>query len=261
MANKARVLIIDDEISFIQDMQKTLEARAYEVVTADNRGDAETLTKSSPPDIVVLGTIMPRGDAFFFHKWLKQIPRFVDVPIMIINACREEEIIKGWRREEGMESEAEAFLCKPIEPGKLVPIIDKLIDKATLRIKVLVADDHAMVRDGIRAVIDLQKDMQVIGEAVNGKEALEKTVELSPDVVVMDIVMPVMNGLDATREIHRECPYSRVLMLTQYDDEDNVVASTQAGALGLVPKAAASSLLLSSIRSVNQGKPIPISSN
>ena len=62
-------------------------------------------------------------------------------------------------------------------------------------------DDHAVVRDGIRAVIALQRDMQVVGEAVNGQEGVEKTMELSPDVVVMDIVMPVMNGLDAAKEI------------------------------------------------------------
>ena len=254
MEKNPRILVVDDEVDFVQAVRKTLKSKACEVVTAGNRGEAEAATKDHSPDMVILGTIMPRGDAFLFHKWLKHTSRFGDVPIMVINACREEEITRGWRREEGMECEAEAFLCKPIEAEKLMPIIEKLMDKVTRRIKVLVADDHAMVRDGIRAVIDLQKDMQVVGEAVNGKEALDKTVELSPDVVVMDIVMPVMDGLDATRQIHRECPLARVLMLTQYDDEENVLASEQAGALGFVPKAAASSRLLASIRSVSQGK-------
>ena len=219
------------------------------------------MTKERPPDIVILGTIMPRGDAFQFHQWLKHTPRFSNVPIMVVNAPPDKQLTRGWRREEGLECEAEAFLAKPIEPEKLLPLIEKLLDKATRRIKVLVADDHAMVRDGIRAVIDLQKDMQVVGEAVNGREALEKTIELSPDVVVMDIVMPIMNGLDATREIHRECPLARVLMLTQYDDTENVQASKQAGALGFVPKAAASSLLLDGIRSVSQGKQLTPSRN
>jgi DNA-binding NarL/FixJ family response regulator len=261
MEKNPRVLIVDDEIAFIKVMQTVLETRAYEVVTAGNRGEAEAAVKERPPDMVVLGTIMPRGDAFLFHRWLKNTSRFGDVPIMVINACREEEVLKGWRRDEGMQCEAEDFLAKPVEPVVLVPRIEKLLDKATLRIKVLVVDDHAMVRDGIRAVIDLQKDMQVVGEAMNGKEALDKTIELSPDVVVMDIVMPVLNGLDATRQIHRKCPLSRVLMLTQYDDEDNVLASKQAGAQGFVPKAAASSRLLSSIRSVSQGKRLPLSRN
>jgi YesN/AraC family two-component response regulator len=189
------------------------------------------------------------------------MPCFADVPILVIDACREERMLRGWRRFEGMQCEADDFLAKPLAPEKIVPIIEKLLDKTTRRIKVLVADDHTMVRDGIRAVIDLQKDMQVVGEAINGKEALDKTIELSPDVVVMDIVMPVMNGLDATRQIHKEHPQSRVLMLTQYDDEENVLASEQAGALGLVPKAAASSRLLSSIRTVSQGKQLVTSRN
>ena len=114
-------------------------------------------------------------------------------------------------------------------------------------------DDHAVVRDGIRAVLALQRDMQVIGEAVNGREALEKAVELMPDVVLMDIVMPEMNGLEAAKEICKKCERSKVLMLTQYDDEENVQASRQAGALGFIPKAAASSRLLSGIRSVARG--------
>jgi DNA-binding NarL/FixJ family response regulator len=261
MEKNPRILIVDDEIDFVEAVRKALESRAYGVAIAGSRGEAETATRECLPDLVVLGTIMPRGDAYLFHRWLKRVPRCADVPIMVINAPPEKQLTRGWRREEGLECEAEAFLAKPIEPENLVPIIEKLLDKATQRIKVLVADDHAMVRDGIRAVIDLQKDMQVVGEAVNGREALAKTIELSPDVVVMDIVMPVMNGLDATREIHRECPLARVLMLTQYDDEENALVSKQAGALGFIPKAAASSLLLDSIRTVSQGKRLTLSKN
>ncbi len=153
-----------------------------------------------------------------------------------------------------MQCDADDFLTKPIEPAALIPRIEKLLDKATKRIRVLVVDDHAVVRDGIRAVLALQRDMQVIGEAVNGKEAVEKTIELMPDVVLMDIVMPEMNGLDAAKEICRQCPQVKVLMLTQYDDEENVKASRQLGALGLIPKTVVSSQLLTGIRSVNEGK-------
>jgi len=254
MENNARILIVDDEPNFAQTLLATLEAKSYHVITTSNRSQAEAAARAQRPDVVVLGTIMPRGDAFLFHQWMKQTPRFSDTPILVINARREEELIKGWRREEGMQCDANDFLAKPIEPAILLPRIEKLLDKATRRIKVLVADDHAMVRDGIRAVLALQRDMQVVGDAVNGREALEKTIELSPDVVLMDIVMPVMNGLDATREICRGCPQAKVLMLTQYDDEENVLASSQVGALGFIPKTAVSSLLLTGIRSVNQGK-------
>jgi len=117
-----------------------------------------------------------------------------------------------------------------------------------------VVDDHAIIRDGIRALLAVQKDMQVVGEAVDGKDALEKALQLSPDVVLMDIVMPVMNGLEATKRICRECEQARVLMLTQYDDEENVLASSQVGAFGFIPKRSASSQLLAGIRSVSEGR-------
>ncbi len=254
METNRRVLIVDDEPDFRQALQATLVAKSYEVVTANNRSEAEAVAKAQRPDAVILGTIMPRGDAFLFHQWLKQTPRFSDLPILVINAPREKELLAGWRREEGMQCDAEGFLAKPIEPAALVPRIEKLLDKVTKRIRVLVVDDHAVIRDGIRAVLALQRDMQVVGEAINGRDALEKTVQLSPDVVLMDIVMPVMNGLDAAKQICRECPLARVLMLTQYDDEENVLASSQAGALGFIPKTAVSSQLLTGIRLVSEGK-------
>jgi DNA-binding NarL/FixJ family response regulator len=140
-----------------------------------------------------------------------------------------------------------------VAPAALLPRIQRLLDRATKKIRVLIVDDHAVVRDGIRAVLALQRDVQMVGEAVNGKEAVEKALELLPDVVVMDIVMPVMNGLDAAKEICQKCTVSKVLMLTQYDDEENVLASKQVGAVGFIPKAAASSRLLTGIRSVARG--------
>ena len=91
----------------------------------------------------------------------------------------------------------------------------------------------------------------MVGEAVDGQDALEKTRQLSPDVVLMDIVMPVMNGLEATKRISRECEGTKVLMLSQYDDEENVLASSQVGASGFIPKRSASTQLLSAIRSAS----------
>lgn len=252
--NKPRILIVDEEADFTQALQTVLTAKSYEVVITSHRQEAEAVAIARTPDMVVLGTIVPRGDAFLFHQWLKQTSRFSDVPILVINARREEGLVRGWRREEGMQCDADGFLTKPVDPAALLPRIEKLLDRVTKRIRVLVADDHAMVRDGIRAVLALQRDMQVVGDAVNGREALEKTIELSPDVVLMDIVMPIMNGLEAARQICRECPQARVLMLTQYDDEENVLASNQVGALGFIPKTAVSSQLLTGIRSVNRGR-------
>ena len=254
METNPRILIVDDEPDFTQALEATLVDKSYQVVTASDRCQAEEMVRAQMPDVIVLGTIMPRGDAFLLHQWLKETPRFSDLPVLVIDAPREKQLIKGWRREEGMQCDAEGFFAKPIELAALVPRIEKLLDKVTERIRVLVADDHAVVRDGIRAVLSLQRDIQVVGEAINGRDALEKTIELLPDVVLMDIVMPIMNGLDAARQICKECPLARVLMLSQYDDEENVLASSQVGALGFIPKTAVSSQLLAGIRSVSEGK-------
>ena len=121
------------------------------------------------------------------------------------------------------------------------------------KIKVLVADDHTIVRDGICALLRLAGDIEVVGEAANGKEALEMVRKLMPDVVLMDISMPVMGGLEATRRIHKEFPRTKVLVVTQYDDKEYVFPVIEAGAAGFISKAAASSELASGIRSVHRG--------
>jgi DNA-binding NarL/FixJ family response regulator len=253
MEKRTKILIVDDELEFTEALKATLMNESYLVFTASDRQQAEKVVRVEEPDMVILGTIMPRGDAFLFHKWMKQTLGFGNLPLMVINAPPEKQLIKGWRMDEGMQCDAEDFLAKPVEPKALIPRIQKLLDRATKKIRVLIVDDHAVVRDGIRAVLALQRDMQVVGEAINGKEAVDKTSELLPDVVIMDIVMPVMNGLDAAKVIHKECPLAKVLMLTQYDDEENVLASRQVGAVGFIPKAAASSRLITGIRSVARG--------
>ncbi len=121
------------------------------------------------------------------------------------------------------------------------------------KIRVLIADDHTLVRDGIRSLLALVADIEVIGEAKNGKEALEKTRRLAPDVVLMDLAMPVMSGLESTRRIHREFPGIKILALTQYDDSEYVIPVIKAGARGFVSKMAAFSELASAIQSVYKG--------
>ncbi|HEY97247.1 MAG TPA: response regulator transcription factor [Dehalococcoidia bacterium] len=121
------------------------------------------------------------------------------------------------------------------------------------KIRVLVVDDHTIVRDGICALLALVGDIEVVGEAVNGSEALKMVAELKPDVVLMDIAMPIMGGLEATRRITREFPKTRVLVITQHDDKEYVFPVIESGASGLISKAAASSELAAGIRSVFQG--------
>jgi len=254
MEKRGRILVVDDEPEFIANLQAVLEAKGHQVVTAGNRGQAQEMARSEKPDLIILGTIAPRGDAFLMQQWLKQTPKFSDLPIIVIDARPEKRLIKGWMRDEALQLEAERYFRKPIEPAALVPQIEKLLDKATRRIKVLVADDHTVVREGIHALLSLQRDMQVVGEAVDGREAVEKTLQLLPDVVLMDIVMPGMNGLEATKQIRKGCEQVRVLMLTQYDDEENILASNQAGAFGFIPKRSASSQLLTAIRAASHGE-------
>jgi DNA-binding NarL/FixJ family response regulator len=122
------------------------------------------------------------------------------------------------------------------------------------RIKVLIVDDHTLIRDGIRALLELTADIEVVGEATNGREALEKVEQLVPEVVLMDLAMPVMGGLEATRRIHNKYPQIKVLALTQYDDSDYVIPIIEAGAHGFVTKMAAFSELASAIQSVYRGE-------
>lgn len=255
MGNDKKILLIDDEPDFVEAFSRTLEAKSYQVITTSREQVQERM--KDEPDIVVLGTITPAGEAFRLHQWLKGHPRYKDIPLLVIDARYEERSTRGWRREEGMQLEAEGYVSKPVEPAALAPRIQSLLEAAIRTIKVLVTDDHTMVRDGICAVLTLQKDMDVVGEAVNGQDAIEKVLRLSPNVVLMDIVMPVMSGLEATKRITKECPQTKVLILTQYDEEENMFVAKQVGAYGFIPKRTASSELISGIRAVGGGRYFP----
>lgn len=119
--------------------------------------------------------------------------------------------------------------------------------------KVLVVDDHAIMRDGIRAMLSVLEDVDVVGEASDGKQALERVQELDPDVVIMDIAMPDMDGIEATRRIRKKNPKTKVLILTQYDNKEYILSAIKAGANGYVPKRALGSDLVTAVRAVNKG--------
>ncbi len=121
------------------------------------------------------------------------------------------------------------------------------------RIRVLIADDHTILREGIRLLLGSQPDFHVVGEASDGRDAYFKVEELRPDVVLMDIAMPVLNGLDATEQIKRAFPDVKVLILTQHDNDEYVYRILQAGAAGYVLKRAAGVELVSAIRGVHRG--------
>lgn len=121
------------------------------------------------------------------------------------------------------------------------------------KIRVLVVDDHPIVRDGVCSLLGLTPDIEVVGEAANGIEALEAVRKLMPHVVLMDTAMPIMGGLEATRRICKEFPGTKVLAFTQYDDKEYVFPVIESGACGFVSKTAAASELASAIRFVYRG--------
>jgi DNA-binding NarL/FixJ family response regulator len=117
-------------------------------------------------------------------------------------------------------------------------------------IRVLVVDDHAILRDGIRSLLERQAGISVVGEASNGREALDRVSELRPDIVLMDVAMPVMDGLEATRRIKESFPKVRVLILTQHDNREYIGPLLQAGAVGYVLKRSGAHEVVTAIRQV-----------
>ncbi|MBI2952894.1 MAG: response regulator transcription factor [Chloroflexi bacterium] len=120
-------------------------------------------------------------------------------------------------------------------------------------LRVLIADDHAVVRAGIRLLLESQEGIEVVGEASDGAEAVAKTRELAPNIVLMDVAMAGLSGLEATREIRRTNPDTRVLMLTMHDDEEYFFQAVSLGASGYILKEATPDEVVSSLRIVSRG--------
>ena len=122
-----------------------------------------------------------------------------------------------------------------------------------MKIKVLIADDHTIVRAGLTALLGTEKDIEVIGEAKNGAEAVSNAVGLQPDIVIMDLMMPKMDGVEATKELMRKAPSVKTILLTTYGTSDGIAHALKAGARGAVLKNADNSELAKAIRIVAQG--------
>jgi two-component system response regulator NreC len=120
-------------------------------------------------------------------------------------------------------------------------------------IKVLIVDDHTIMRDGIRALLDIDNEIEIIGEASEGSEAVEKARKLAPDVIIMDIAMPGVDGLEATRRITEKYPKIKVLILTQHDSKEYILSTIKAGAVGFLPKRALGSELMTAIHALYRG--------
>jgi len=123
------------------------------------------------------------------------------------------------------------------------------------KIEVLIADDHPVVRQGLRALLELEEDIEVVGEVGDGAEAVQKAEELVPDVVLMDLAMPKLDGVVATGRIKDISPKTRVLVLTNYAEDEQVFGAMKAGATGYLLKDVEPSDLIQAVRSTHQGDP------
>lgn len=121
-------------------------------------------------------------------------------------------------------------------------------------IRVLIADDHAVVREGLRSFFELQEDMEVVGEAADGAEAVALAGELCPDVVLMDLVMPNLNGVEAMRQLREQAPATRAIVLTSFLDEDQVLPAIRAGAAGYLLKNVEPQELARAVRAAHAGE-------
>lgn len=124
------------------------------------------------------------------------------------------------------------------------------------KIKVFLADDHTILRAGIRALLENEPDMVVVGEAEDGRSAVKLACQLLPDIVLMDIAMPLLSGLEATRQIRHDCSQVKVLLLTMHDNEDYIRQALANGAMGYILKDAAAHELLDAIRAVQRGEAV-----
>jgi len=121
------------------------------------------------------------------------------------------------------------------------------------KITVLLAEDHTIVREGLRSLLEKEIGIEVVGEAEDGREAIKKAEALQPDIAVMDITMPGLNGLEATRQLKKSFPEMKIIILTMHANEEYVLHSLQAGASGYLVKKAAPAELISAIQAVYRG--------
>jgi NarL family two-component system response regulator LiaR len=124
------------------------------------------------------------------------------------------------------------------------------------KIRILIADDHALVREGTRRVLEQEPDLEVVGEAGDGEEAVELATSLKPDVAIVDVSMPKMDGIEATRRIKATCPYINVLILSAYDDDQFIFSLLEAGAAGYLLKTIRSRELVDAVRAVYSGESV-----
>jgi len=121
-------------------------------------------------------------------------------------------------------------------------------------IRLLIVDDHALIRKGLQALINTEPGMEIIGEADNGREAVRLARQLSPDVIILDLMLPLMNGIEAITQIKQDNPHARILILTSFVDDDKVISAIKAGAMGYLRKDSSPEDLINAIQHIYHGE-------
>ena len=236
---KKRILVVDDHRMYRDGLKALLALQNdMEIVgEAENGQEAITKTRNLRPDVILMDVKMPVMDGVeATRRILAEMP---DMKILALTMCPEAECRSGI-----MHAGASGYILKGGEFEELTAAIRK----ETMKTRILIVDDHQMYREGLKAMLARQIDMEVVGEAENGLDAVAKALEHRPDVILMDVNMPVMDGAEATIRILAELPTTKILALSIQADDGFMSSMLRAGAAGYVLKGSDSEKLFGIIR-------------
>jgi DNA-binding NarL/FixJ family response regulator len=236
---KTRIMVVDDHRMY-RDGLKALLSRQNDmeiVGEAENGQEAIARTRKLRPDVILMDVKMPVMDGVeATRRILAEMP---DMKILALTMCSEVECKSGI-----MRAGARGYILK----GGDFEELTAAIRKETMKTRILIVDDHQVYRDGLKAMLARQNDMEVVGEAENGLDAVTKAREHRPDVILMDVNMSVMDGAEATSRILAELPSTKILALSIQADDGFMSSMLRAGAMGYVLKGCDSEKLFDIIR-------------